>query len=38
MYRGGWSKRGVCAKVAKSINEEVGINVEDGIFLEKSST
>ena len=28
--RGSWNKRGGSAKVAKSINVEVGINVEDG--------
>ena len=31
--RGGWNKRRGGAKVAKSINVEVGINVEGGIFL-----
>ena len=31
----GWNKRGVGAKVAKSINMEVGIKVEGGIFWEK---
>ena len=30
--RGGWNKRGGGTKVAKSINLEVGINVEGGIF------
>ena len=30
--REGWNKRGGGAKVAKSINVEVGINVEGGIF------
>ena len=34
--RGGWNKRGGGAKVAKSINMEVGINVEDGIFWKKN--
>ena len=33
--QGGWNKRGVGAKVAKSINVEVGINVEGGIFWKK---
>ena len=33
--RGGWNKRGVGAKVAKSLNVEVGINVEGGIFWKK---
>ena len=33
--RGGWNKRGGSAKVAKSINMEVRINVESGIFLKK---
>ena len=32
---GGWNKRGRGAKVAKSINVEVGINVEGGIFWKK---
>ena len=32
---GGWNKRGGSAKVAKSINLEVGINVEGGIFWKK---
>ena len=36
--RGGWNKRGGGAKVAKSINMEVGINVEGGFFLLKTST
>ena len=36
--RGGWNKRGGCAKVAKSIIVEVGINVEGGIFLKKTSS
>ena len=33
--RGGWSKRRGGAKVAKSVNVEVGINEEDGIFWNK---
>ena len=33
--RGGWKKRGGVAKVAKSLNMEVGINVEGGIFWKK---
>ena len=33
--RGGWNKRRGGAKVAKSINVEVGINVEGGIFWKK---
>ena len=33
--RGGWNKHGGGAKVAKSLNEEVGINVEGGIFWKK---
>ena len=33
--RGGWNKRVGGAKVAKSINVEVGINVEGGIFWKK---
>ena len=33
--RGGWNKRGGSAKVAKSINMEVGINVEGEIFWKK---
>ena len=32
---GGWNKHGEGAKVAKSINVEVGINVEGGIFWKK---
>ena len=36
--REGWNKRGGSAKVAKSTNEEVGINVEGGIFWKKTST
>ena len=32
---GGWNIRGGRAKVAKSINVEVGINVEGGIFWKK---
>ena len=30
--RGGWNKHRGGAKVAKSLNVEVGINVEGGIF------
>ena len=30
--RGAWNKRGGGAKVAKLLNVELGINVEDGIF------
>ena len=33
--RGGWNKRGWGAKVAKSVNVEVEINVEGGIFWKK---
>ena len=33
--RGGWNKREGGAKVAKSLNVEVGINVEGGIFWKK---
>ena len=32
---GSWNKRGGGPKVAKSINVEVGINVEGGIFRKK---
>ena len=32
---GGWNKRRGGAKVAKSLNMEVGINVEGGIFWKK---
>ena len=32
---GGWNKRGGGAKVAKSLNVEVRINVEGGIFWKK---
>ena len=32
---GGWNKREGGAKVAKSINMEVGINVEGGLFFGK---
>ena len=32
---GGWNKRGGNAQVAKSINVEVGINMEGGIFWKK---
>ena len=35
--RWGWNKRRGGAKVAKSLNVEVGINREGGIFLEKTS-
>ena len=33
--RGAWNKRGGGAKVAKSLNVEVGINEEGGIFWKK---
>jgi hypothetical protein len=33
--RGGWNKHGGGAKVSELINEEVGINVEVGIFWKK---
>ena len=33
--RGGWNKRGRGAKFAKSLNMEVGINVEGGILWKK---
>ena len=33
--RGGWNKHGGGAKVAKSLDMEVGINVEGGIFWKK---
>ena len=33
--RGGWNKRGGGAKVAKSINLEVGINAEGRIIWKK---
>ena len=33
--RGGWNKRGGGAKIIKSINMEVEINVEDRIFWKK---
>ena len=33
--RGGWNKHGGGAKLAKSLNVEVGINVEGGIFWKK---
>ena len=37
--RGGWNKRGGDAKVAKSINVEVGICKSEGWdYLEKTST
>ena len=32
---GAWNKRGGGAKVAKSLNVEVGINKEGGIFQKK---
>ena len=32
---GGWNKHGWGAKVAKSLNVEVGINMEGGIFRKK---
>ena len=32
---GGWNKRGGVAEVAKSLNVEIGINVEGGIFWKK---
>ena len=34
--QGGWNKRGGGAKVAKSINVEVGINMEGRIFWRKN--
>ena len=33
--RGGWNKSGGGAKVAKSLNIDVGINVDGGIFWKK---
>ena len=33
--RGAWNKHGGGAKVAKSLNVELGINVEGGIFWKK---
>ena len=33
--REGWNKRGGGAKFAKSLNVQVGINVEGGIFWKK---
>ena len=33
--RGAWNKRGGCAKVAKSLNVELEINEECGIFGKK---
>ena len=33
--RGGWNKRGGSAKIAKSINVEVGINMESRFFWKK---
>ena len=38
LTQGGWNKPGGGAKDAKSINMEVGINVEGGIFWKKTST
>ena len=32
------NKRGGGAKVAEPMNVEVGINIEDGFFLKKTST
>ena len=32
---GGWNKRGGGVKVVKSLNMDVGINVEGGIFWKK---
>jgi hypothetical protein len=32
VFSGGWNKRGGGTKVAKSLNVEVGINVEGGIL------
>ena len=32
---GGWNKRGGGAKFTKSLNVEVGINLEGGIFWKK---
>ena len=34
----GMNKRGGGAKVAEPMNVEVGINIEDGFFLKKTST
>ena len=36
--RGGWNKRGGGAKFVKSLNVEVGINVEGGILRKKLIT
>ena len=36
--RGGWNKCKEGAKVPELMNEEVGINVEGGIFWKKTST
>ena len=33
--RGGWNNRGGGAKVSELINEEVGMNVEGGIYWKK---
>ena len=33
--RGGWNKRGGGAKIVKSLNVQVGMNVEGGIFWKK---
>ena len=38
LSRGGWNKRGEGAKVPESKNEEAGINMGCGIFLEKTNT
>ena len=38
LTQGGWNKPGEGAKAAESINEEVGLNVEGGIFWKKTST
>ena len=35
---GGLNKRGGGAKVSKSVNVEVGLNMEGGIFWKKNST
>ena len=36
--RGAWKKRGGVAKVAKSLNVNVEINREGGMFWKKTST
>ena len=36
--RGGWNKHEGGAKVPELINEEVGMNMEGGIFWKKTST